>query len=424
MADASRAGARRASSPGRLTVAVDAREIYSAGVGRYLREILSVLAEDGRFGDLLLLGDPDTVEGYRAEVPTIRTSVVRYPGRFYSPRSQAAWPRARRAARNADVWFFPHYDVPLVGLPRSSVVTIHDLTHFRVPEAFEAWRRAAAGLLMRRAAEQAGRIITGSENARCDVVARYPVAAGKIEVIPHGVSDCFTPRPPEERRSGRGVANLSPYLLCVGNRKPHKNLVAAVEALALLQPEWPEVRLVCAGRAYRGWDEVRARAEALGIADALVEVDNPDDELLRDLYRGCEALLFPSLYEGYGLPVIEAMACGAPVVASDRASVPEVAGGAAVLIDPLDHAAIADAVRRIRRSPELREELVSRGLERAAALRWASAGGRTVDLLASMATGIPGRTGRTEAAAGSRARVPLGASSTGTGGSSGGRTLR
>lgn len=385
------AGKPAAAPAGGASVLVDARFIYTSGIGRYLREVLQVVFADPRFGRIRLLGDPDALGEFCGAVAEPgRTEVHAYPTGFYSPRAQAAWLRLRATGRcDSDVAFFPHYDTPLLALPRRSVVTVQDLIHFKVPSAFPLWRRLAAGVLLRRAVEGAGQVLVTSESTRRDLVERFPGCGAKVGVVPLGVSPFFA-APADAPGGAEWIGG--PYLLCVGNRKPHKNLAAAVETLALLRDEAPELRLAIVGEVYRGWDEVLRRAGELGVRDRVVEVEGASDAELRSLYAGCEALLFPSLYEGFGLPALEAMAAGAPVVASDRSSLPEVVGDAGLLASPEDPAAMADAVRRIRRDPGLRARLVKRGRERAAAYTWERSARAVADVLLRVAGGaVAGR---------------------------------
>lgn len=365
------------------SVVVDARVLQSSGLGRYLREVLAELFDDRRFGEITLLGDRRELQDYvsRHEAGR-RIRLVAYPTGAYSPRVQGAWLCIRRSVR-ADVAFFPHYDVPIAGLPRRSVITVHDLIHYQVPEAFPWWRRAPGGLLLRRAVGAAARVIVVSEATRRDLCARLPVARGKTAVVPNGVSELF--RAPATEAADTNVDRLRPFVLCVGNRKPHKNLAAAVEAIALARPHDPALRLVIAGRRSPHWDDVLRGAEELGVAAAIVDLGEVGDSELRSLYRACEALLFPSLYEGFGLPVIEAMAAGAPVIASDRASIPEVVGGAGILIDPRDPAGMARALGSLRDDPEMRRDLVRRGRERAREFSWERAARATLDILYNVA---------------------------------------
>lgn len=364
----------------RASLLVDARALHLGGIGRYLREILAHLLADGPFARITLLGNAPQLRAFAAGHPSpAMIKVVSHHGRLYSMRSQASWLTLKLAGRaTAAVAFFPHWDAPMVALPRPSVVTVHDLTHLRVPTAFSCWRRVVAGAVIRRVVSRAARVIAVSEWTRRDLLALAPGVAGKVELVPNGVTAHFALPAPGERPS---PPVREPFLLCVGNRKPHKNLVAAVEVLARLLPGHTGLQLVLAGPAYPGWEGVLRRAADLGVRDAVVDVGATTDDELRKLFGRCAAFLFPSRYEGFGLPVLEAMACGAPVVASRAAALPEVAGDAGLLFEPDDYEGMAGAVRRLLRDPALRESLVRRGRERAAQFTWDQAAHRTALVL-------------------------------------------
>lgn len=369
------------------SVLVDARGLRISGIGRYLREVLAGLLQDERFGHIKILGDVAEVEEFLvSENAEDRASVVPFRYGFYSVRAQVAW-RAleRRGALEVDAAFFPHYDAPW-SVPPRSVVTVHDLTHLKVPEAFAAWQRAAARVLLRRVTTHASRVIAVSNSTARDLLQEFPQTEGKIEVIPNGVTSCFlSSSAPGSSPAATALLPDAPYMLCVGNRKPHKNLRAAVEVLALLRREQPDLRLVIVGPVYPGWDEVVARANTLGIRDAVIEIPPADDVVLRELYTNCSVFLFPSLYEGFGLPLLEAMACGAPVVASNRASIPEVVSNAGLLVDPRDYRAMADAVLRVIDNTDLRRALRCRGKERVEHFSWEKAAQSTGDVLYQVA---------------------------------------
>lgn len=373
-----------------ITLLVDARALWTSGIGRYLREVLAHLLQDPRFARTTLLGDPEALREFVAGLnPAGEVRIEAYPGGFYSVRTQLAWLlRAARGANAADVVFFPHYDAPLLARPRRRVVTVHDLTHFKAPEGFAWWRRAAAAVLLRRAVSGAARVIAVSEVTRRDLVEQVPRTAA-VEVIPNGVDPVFHLELALDDEPPALFSQFAPFLLCVGNRKPHKNLVAAVETLALLRPERPNLRLAFAGRVFPGWERVLARAEQLGIRDSIIDLQKVTDEELRWLYANCEALLFPSLYEGFGLPVIEAMACGAPVIASNRASLPEVVGDAGLLVNPDDYPTMAAAFLRLSDGSPFRAELISRGKERSRRFTWTSSVREAALVLTEAANGQP-----------------------------------
>ncbi len=363
-----------------------------SGIGRYLRENLRHVFARAAFGRVRLLGHPGELEAFVAEAggPEVATEIVPFSHGFYSPGAYAAWlALGARGRLAADVAFFPHYDVPPLGALPPAVVTVHDLMHFRLPAMFAAHKRLLAARVLRRAVRRAARVVTGAEHARRDLTAWMPWAAERITVVPHGVDPSFAAPVPEPALAWSGA--LRPYLLCVGNRKPHKNVVTAVEVLARLRARRPELRLVLAGPRFRGSDGVAERAAALGVADAVVDAGPVSEDRLRALYRDAECLLFPSLYEGFGLPVLEAMASGTPVVASDRTSVPEVVGDAGLMVEALDADAMAAAVERLWSDGALRASLVTRGRERAAAFTWEAAASRVHRIiLETVPDGTPG----------------------------------
>ena len=228
------------------------------------------------------------------------------------------------------------------------VVTFHDLAVLRHPEAFNAWTRAYSRVLVPRVARAARRVIAVSEFTRRELVELLGVPDEKIRVIPNGVAPPFAP----EGESAEGE-----YVLAVSTLEPRKNLGRLVEAFRRARLDGCELVVVGA----EGWGGVRVGGERVRW---LGEVGDAE---LAALYRGAACVAYPSLYEGFGLPVLEAMACGAAVVTAGRGATAEIADGAAVLVDPLDPDAIAagleEAVRR-------REELGAAGRERAAAFTW------------------------------------------------------
>lgn len=383
-------GKARTSGAGGASILVDARGIAQSGIGRYLRAVLARVLDDPRFSRVTLLGRPEEIA---ASLPTRTVATVRvvaFPHPFYSVAAQAHWAALAVAGRLAhDVAFFPHYDVPVPASLRRSVVTVHDLTQFHLRDIFPWWKVAAGGVVLDRALRRASRVVAVSHAAGADLLLRHPGVAPRLHVIPQGVDARWS-----EPGNAASVEALRPYLLCVGNRRPHKNWVAAVEVLARLRPRFPALRLVLAGRGEEDRDLVAARAAARGVADAVVEVRDAPDERLAALYAGAECLLFPSLHEGFGLPALEAMAAGLPVVCSDRASLPEVVGDAGVVAGPHDHDALAGAVRRLLEEPAFRATLVERGRRRAAEFRWERTAARTADLLWEVAAPAHAPAGR------------------------------
>lgn len=373
-----------------LAVVVDARGLAQSGIGRYLREILRRLLPRPEFSRFVLAGDPGEIAAFLAGMSGAeKVSVVPLAHGFYSPSAHLRWGLLEaRGALRGDVTYFPHYDVPLTARG-GAVVVVHDLIHFRLPRFFPLPKRLAASAVLARAVRRSAAVVVLAEATRRDLLERHPGVGQRLRTIPNGVSADFATEPAADAVHGRPIAALRPYLLCVGNRKPHKNFRIAVEVLARLRQSDARLSLVLVGRDFDG-DGVRERARALGQEDRIVEFDAVSDAELRGLYAAAEALLFPSLYEGFGLPILEAMALGVPVVASDRASVPEVVGDAGLIVGAEDAGAMADAVASIRADPELRARLVAAGKRRAAELTWDAAADGVAGVLLEVGGGQGG----------------------------------
>jgi glycosyltransferase involved in cell wall biosynthesis len=265
----------------------------------------------------------------------------------------AVWyPFALGRRRNADLLHCPTYRGPVrSALPL--VVTVHDLAVLRHPRAFNRWSRLYGPRVVPRVLAAARRVVAVSEFTKRELIELLRVPEDKIRVVPNGVDGTFTPDGPAEEGE---------YVLAVGTLEPRKNLPRLVEAM---RRSSVELRVVGA----RGWGGVEVGGNGIRW---LGEVS--DSELAR-LYRGARCVAYPSLYEGFGIPVLEAMACGAPVVTSRGTAMEEIADGAAVLVDPNDPAELAAGIDRATAE---RDVLVARGLERARAFRWDAVAEATV----------------------------------------------
>jgi glycosyltransferase involved in cell wall biosynthesis len=258
------------------------------------------------------------------------------------------------------------------------VTTIHDLNYLLVPEAHFGLRALGMRALVPLAARTSDRIISVSANTRDDLVARLHVPAERIDVVPPGLGRRPTvePTPAAELRA-RLTLGERDVLLCLSAKRPHKNLGGLLDALARIPPARRPVA-VMPGYATPHEAELVARAAALGLdADVRFAGWMPDADV-EGLFALARLFVFPSFYEGFGLPVLEAMARGVPVACSDRSSLPEVAGDAAVQFDPSDPAAIAAAIERLLSDPEAAARLAERGRERAATFTWERAAAMTL----------------------------------------------
>jgi glycosyltransferase involved in cell wall biosynthesis len=264
--------------------------------------------------------------------------------------------------------------------PCRGVVTVHDLSYEIFPDDAPPRDRLVLGTLLARSARQANAVIAVSENTRRDIVRRLHVPEERITVI-------YEAAPPHIRRvndahvrdrvhAAYGIT--SPYVLAVGNVQPRKNLLRVITALAALRHEGVVIQLVIAGKSRAAASEIVREVNKNGLQNDVILTGYVPDADLAALYSGALVLAYPSLYEGFGLPVLEAMTCGAPVVTSSRSSLPEVAGDAALLVDPTDAAAITDALRAVISRPDLAAQLREKGYRQAARFSWQRAAEQTL----------------------------------------------
>jgi len=268
-----------------------------------------------------------------------------------------------------DLFFSPGYNSPL-GWPKPFVFTLHDLNHLCVPENSNAMKRAYYQCVIRPACHRAAFVLTVSEYSRREIAAWAGVEEQKVVNVGNGVGEPFNADGPKHEPG-------YPYLLYVGSHKPHKNLTRLLRAYAISGIH-QDVRLVMTGTPSR---DLKATAQELHLNGNVNFVGTANNEDLAQLYRGALGFVFPSLYEGFGLPPLEAMACGVPVLTSNVCSLPEVVGDAAVLVDPLDVQAIADGLRTLMHNSDLRVALRQRGLLRAREFSWPETARKTGDVL-------------------------------------------
>ena len=259
------------------------------------------------------------------------------------------------------------------------VVTIHDVIYRIHPEAHAGWRSLALRALVPLAARRSHRVIVPSRATRDDLIRLLKVPEEKIDLVPNGLGTPPAQRwDSEEDLRRRYDLDARPFVLTVSLKRPHKNLLRLLEAIALIPGERRPI-LVLAGHRTPYEDELRARAAELGLVDDTRFLGWVSNEQLEGLYRSSSCFVFPSLYEGFGLPVLEAMARGTPVACSNRGALIEVADDAALTFDPEEPDAIAAAIEKLLADPVERERLSRAGREQAAAFTWAEAARRTLE---------------------------------------------
>jgi glycosyltransferase involved in cell wall biosynthesis len=285
----------------------------------------------------------------------------------------------RSAARARVDCLHVQYAAPL-GYGGPLVVTVHDLGFLHVPGSFPAALRLALRVLVPRAIARASRIITGSDFCARDIRGRYGVDAGKVAVIPLGAASPFRPRPPAETARVLARYGLRPgFLFSLGRLNRRKNLERLLVAYGRFRAgRASEVPLVIAGKPDHGAQDVRRGTRRSAAGEGVVFAGLVPDADLPYFYAGARGLVYPSLFEGFGLPVIEAMACGAPVICSDRAALPELVGDAGLLVDPEDVDALAGAMAQLVGDRALAVELGERGRARSRHYSWRETARRTL----------------------------------------------
>ena len=357
--------------------------VERTGTERYSYELLAALARIDRRNRYTLYSN-----GLPRTLPPLGPNVaLRALG---LPR---LWTHARLGTETAlhppDVLFIPAHVVPLIHPPRC-VVTIHDLGYLVFPDAHAARRRLELQLSTRWSLHAARQVIAISAATKADLVKHYQADPAKITVVHHGLNPRFRPANVAQIAATQARYGLNdPYFLYVGTVQPRKNLERLIEAVAMLDGRQrtadgaahPRPLLVIAGK--RGWlsEPIERAARAAGLGERVRFLGYLPDADLPALLSGALSFVFPSLYEGFGMPVLEAMACGAPVLTSNTSALPEVVGDAALLVDPSDTQAIAAGLARLAADPQLRANLRERGLARAASFTWERCARETLAVL-------------------------------------------
>jgi len=359
-------------SASRALITVDARMIGASGIGTYISELLPQLIAARPELRFALLGPASLLRDQSwTQAPNVR--VIELDAPIYSAREQIAL--VRRAPSDTSLFWSPHYNIPLAWRGRL-VVTVHDVVHLALPQFFGGFHRQAyARFMFRRISRSADAIMTVSEFTRTEFERLLGVPRARPEVVHNGVDREWFDLAPSPRPYPR------PYLLYVGNVKPHKNLGRLLEAFGQLASRTPcDLLLLGKSEGFLTGDS-GVQAAAGRLAPRVQLLGTVSQNLLRQYVAHAEALVLPSLYEGFGLPPLEAMACGRPTIVSRAASLPEVCGDAAVYFDPLDATSIAEAILRVLEDPELQETLRSRGLERARRFTWERSAQATLAIL-------------------------------------------
>ena len=363
-----------------MRIGIDARKLHDFGIGTYIRNLLRQLARLDRQTEFVLLCRRDDQAALASLGENFR-AVVETAG-HYSVAEQLKIPLALRR-EGVTLFHAPHYVLPPLVSCRS-VVTIHDCIHLMFPQYLPnrialAYARASIVLASRRAT----RVLTVSESSKRDILRFVDMRPEKIDVIYNAYDECFAVEPREEDvvRVRERYQLHDEFVLYAGNVKPHKNLERLIQAFDLVRRRGLDhLKLVLIGDEISRYAALRRAVHQHQLHQFVRFLGYLPEETLAVMYRLAGVFVFPSLYEGFGLPPLEAMASGTPVVTSNVSSLPEVVGDAAVLVDPYDPHAIADGIYQVLTDQQLRRDLCRKGVARARQFSWAESVQRVRDI--------------------------------------------
>lgn len=357
-----------------------------AGLGRYAASLAQALLNQG-VPLIAFVNDPreSQLGPPLSDLPTLTAGLPRRRWRVRAAISYFGGPTMDRAFQGVNVFHATEHLLPKLTLSRS-VFTLHDTAYLHFPQYHLPRNRIYLRVMMPRFLERADRVIAVSENTRRDALRFYRLDPEKIEVIAEGVEARFKPDIEVARVSAvrRRYGLPERFVLCVSTIEPRKNLPTLLEAYAAVRPVHPEVGLVIAGA--RGWlyERVFQRLRSLGLEQITTLTGHVPDEDLPALFNAAEVFAYPSLFEGFGLPPLEAMACGVPVLCSNASSLPEVVGDAGLQLPPHDVGAWVAALRSVLDDAQLRADLHGRGLARARLFTWDAAARKTFEVYRSL----------------------------------------
>ena len=353
--------------------------ILHSGIGTYIKNLITNLFDIDKVNTYTLLGRGKELSKY-AEKHNV--SIKEFHSPMYSISEQVIEPLK---LWNTEFLHCPHYNIPVI-YEGEMVVTVHDLIHLIFPQ-FLKHRTAYfyAKSLFKLMAVRAKKIIAVSESTKADIVNYLGVREDKVIVIYNGVSEVFKKDvSQEECEKLRDKLNLhARYILNVSNMKTHKNIETLIKAYSKLRKRGIEQKLLLVGGKKERVGELQVYAEQFNVAKDVIYIQNIDFEDLPSLYQICDIFVFPSLYEGFGLPLVEAMASRVPVVTSNVSSMPEVVGDAGITIEPKDADSLAEAIGKVISDSKLRENMIKMGIKQIEKFNWQNTARKTLEIYKS-----------------------------------------
>ena len=341
-----------------MKIGIDCR-LYSTefGIGRYVDELIKNLAKIDQKNEYILYFKNPEFEQFKCPAPNFKKYLVNAP--INSLKEQTLFPLAIRQTK-PDLIHFTHFNTPLLTL-KKQVVTIHDLTlHFYPGKKFTGLiKRLAYKLIIRASLIKSKKIITVSKNTESDLHKLYKFTKNKTQTIYLGLAEKF-----KSQTEGQTTIN-SPYLLYTGNWRSHKNLVNLIRAFNILKTDYNYPgKLVITGNEDPYYPETRAKIEELNLTNEVITPGLVSESDLATLYKNADCYVFPSLYEGFGLPLLEAFSTNTPVACSNKACLPEIGTNAVATFSPIDPQDIAHQVNKILTDEEFRNKLIANGQQR------------------------------------------------------------
>ena len=374
-----------------MRIGIDARMLDNTGIGRYLRNLLIHLARKDQQNEYIIFVNKDHTQVVTQENFLFVPLKIHVP--LYSLQEQSWFPLEIRKWK-LDLIHYPNFNIPFIQFC-PYVVTIHDLIYYLYPDQCPSkFAYYYACSMIRYATKHARTVMTVSEHSKKDLIRYFNIPEHKIQIISEAADgNCYVFHPRSTARDNGLVHHLrakyriaQPYIFYVGKHHPYKNIKTLIHAYHTHKEIYENFQLVIAGKKDNRRQELYTSAEQLDTGNQIIFTDFIPEEEIFELYRGASLFVFPSLYEGFGLPPLEAMACGVPVISSNAASLPEVVGDAAMLVDPQNVTELAAAIQSILTDDLMWATFRQRGLDRAQQFSWDTAAMQLLQLYTGQIT--------------------------------------